>query len=367
MFNRIGLAALVAGVSLAAGPVGAAEKDLRIVAVDVEGGTATLFVTPQGRSLLVDTGWPAGMGGARPAPGAAPAPSRSSAEKIVSAAKALGVSRIDYLLLTHYHIDHLGGLPDLLALMPVDAFVDHGPNREPLREGATPQQAASAPASLYPKYEAAIAGKKHVVMAPGDTLKIDDLVLTAVDSDRNVIARLLPGAGKPNPACAGLEEKTADGGEENPRSLGFVASFGRGRVAMLGDTTWNVELKLSCPRTRVGPVDLLLTSHHGSALSNSPALIHDLAPTVAVTSNGATKGGDAEPFDALKAAPTLKDVWQLHFATRSPEKNPPADQIANLAEGPDLNHPLLMRVAKSGAVTVSNPRSGLSKTYPKKR
>lgn len=367
MFNRTALAGFVVGAALLAGQAQAAGGDLRIVAVDVEGGTATLFVTPQGHSLLVDTGWPAGMGGARPAPGAPPVPSRSSAEKIVSAAKAFGVSRIDYLLFTHYHIDHLGGLPDLMTLMPVDAFVDHGPNREVLRDGATPQQAASAPATLYPKYEAAIAGKKHLVLKPGGVLRIDDLTLTVVDGDREVIAKPLPGAGKPNPACAGLAERAADGGEENPRSLGFVAAFGKARVAMLGDTTWNVELKLSCPVTRVGPVDLLLTSHHGSVLSNSPALLHDLSPTVAVTSNGATKGGDAEPFDTLRATATLQDVWQLHFATRNPEKNPPPERIANLADGPDASHAILMTVAKTGAVTVTNQRNGVSKTYPKKR
>ena len=87
---------------------------------------------------------------------------------------------------------------------------------------------------------------------------------------------------------------------------------------------------------------------------------------MAVTSNGATKGGDSAPFETLKATPTLKDIWQLHFATRAPDKNPPADQIANLADGPDASHSLSMRVAKTGAVTVSNARNGFSKTYLKK-
>ena len=72
--------------------------------VDVEGGAATLFVTPEGKSLLVDTGWPAGMGGARAVAGAPPQP--SSADRIVAAAHKLGINRIDYLLISHYHVDH---------------------------------------------------------------------------------------------------------------------------------------------------------------------------------------------------------------------------------------------------------------------
>ena len=97
-----------------AGPQG---KALDIYFVDVEGGQATLFVTPQGQSLLIDTGWPGNAG--------------RDADRIVAAAKQAGLSKIDFVLLTHYHVDHAGGVPQLWAKIPVGAFIDHGVNREP--------------------------------------------------------------------------------------------------------------------------------------------------------------------------------------------------------------------------------------------
>jgi competence protein ComEC len=92
-------------------------KPLQVYFVDVEGGQATLFVTPAGQSLLIDTGWPGNAG--------------RDADRIVVAAKNAGVSKIDFVLLTHYHVDHAGGVPQLLARIPVGAFIDHGVNREP--------------------------------------------------------------------------------------------------------------------------------------------------------------------------------------------------------------------------------------------
>src|SRR5213080_2156005 len=105
---------LAAAAGAAPRPEG--EKALQIYFVDVEGGQATLFVTPEGNSLLVDTGWPGNDG--------------RDADRIVAAAKLAGISKIDYLLVTHFHSDHVGGVPQLVARIPVGAFIDHGENRE---------------------------------------------------------------------------------------------------------------------------------------------------------------------------------------------------------------------------------------------
>src|SRR5881296_1111818 len=91
-------------------------KALQVYFVDVEGGQATLFVTPAGQSLLIDTGWP-GFDG-------------RDADRIVAAAKNAGLKKIDFVLLTHYHRDHAGGVPQLAAKIPIGAFLDHGENRE---------------------------------------------------------------------------------------------------------------------------------------------------------------------------------------------------------------------------------------------
>src|ERR1700761_5247390 len=94
----------------------AALKPLQIFFIDVEGGQSTLFVTPGGESLLVDTGWPGNA--------------FRDANRIVAACKLAKVKKIDYLLITHFHMDHVGGVPQLVAKMPVGTFIDHGENRE---------------------------------------------------------------------------------------------------------------------------------------------------------------------------------------------------------------------------------------------
>lgn len=332
---------------------------LRVVALDVEGGSSTLYVTPQGHSLLVDTGWLFGQEAPPLEPGAP-----SSAQRILAAAKSLGVTKIDYLLITHYHNDHVGGLFDLISQIPIGVFVDHGPNRQTDPLGLSKERLAILPVAMYARYEAAIAGRPRIVMKPGDTITIDALKITAVDSDGKVIGKALPGGGRPNPLCATVLEKPWVENDENPRSLGFVASYGKVRILSLGDSTWHMENKMACPVGLLGPIDLLITTHHGSNASGSPAFLPTVTPTVAITANGATKGGDAEIFDLLRAQPSIKDIWQVHSGLRAPTKNPPEDLIANPAGAPDHHLPIIAAVEASGRITVTNPRNQVSRTYP---
>ena len=361
---RAGLAATLA-IALAGTAPAADLNVLRIIPVDVEGGAASLYITPQGHSLLIDTGFPAGAGGPRVAPDAPPPPpTSSSAERIASAAFAAGLKRIDYLLLSHYHLDHIGGAPELMKLIPIGTLIDHGPARESPRPDATPAQAANSPGTRYPAFLALMGDRPHRVMKPGDTLKIDDLLLTAVDSDKEIPTRPIAGSGAPGFNCAATTTNDNIGGEENARSLGIAFSWGRARVLSLGDTTWNLENSLVCPRDLIGPVDLMFIDNHGTNNSNSPQLINTVKPTVMVLNNGPVKGADAATFDTLAAVPSIKGVWQVHFATRSPEKNAPADQIANL-DGRDLIFPLQIEVRKDGSVKMINPRNDFTRTYPK--
>jgi competence protein ComEC len=143
------------------------QQPLRIIAIDVEGGAATLYVTPQKHSLLIDTGWPSGMGAVRPAAGETAPDTPSSAQRIAAAVKSVGLTRIDYLLITHYHVDHVGGAEELMSLVPVGTVVDHGPNRELIPAGASPRGVTTAPATIYPQYLAALGERPHRVMKPG--------------------------------------------------------------------------------------------------------------------------------------------------------------------------------------------------------
>ena len=345
----------LATLCLLPGAALAAEADkLLIEAIDVEGGAATLYITPEHQSLLIDTGWPTDAGAKDP----------DSAQRIIAAARRHGLTRLDYVLVTHYHVDHVGGLPELVSQFPVGTFLDHGPNREVPPADLKPAFAAMQPATLYPKYLEAIHGHEHRTLKPGDTLNIGSLRLAAVTADHTTINHALPGAGGTVAECANMSPKDTDGGEENARSLGVVMTFGHTRIAALGDLTWNMEKELVCPHDKVGPVDLLVVSHHGSNLSNSPALLHALEPRVAIMDNGPKKGGDVETYDAVSHSPRLKRLWQLHLAERSDAgHNVPQAYIANLSATDDKHASIEATVSQQGEITVTNERTGVSESY----
>ncbi len=335
---------------------------LKVIEVDVEGGAATLYVTPQGHSLLVDTGWPAGAGGPNAEPGKQPAYVLNSAERIAAAAKAAGVSKIDYLLITHFHVDHVGGVADLLKLIPVGTVIDHGPNRENPPAGSPPASLTYATSTLYPAYLKAIAGITHRVVTPGDKIDIDDLHLIVTNAAGALIPVALPGGGAPGVGCATAVPKAEDGGDENFRSIGLAMSWGKTRIFAGGDSIWNLETALVCPTNRIGPIDLYVANHHGSGLSNSPAFLRSIAPRVVAVDNGPTKGGDASSFDSFRASPRLQGIWQLHKALNPQVKNEPDAHIVNLPDSPD-GAGMDIAVTKDGTITVSNPRTGKSEIY----
>ena len=317
----------------------AAEKSLQIFFIDVEGGQATLFVTPAGQSLLVDTGW--GYNAFR------------DANRIVAAAKMAKIKKIDYVLITHYHDDHVGGVPQLAQKMTIGAYIDHGPNRE----------TSKASELLYSAYKAATGNATHILSKPGETIPIKGMNVTIVSADGNLLDHPLTDAGAPNQACQGVEQKATDP-TENARSNGIVIDFGKLRIVDLGDLTWAKELELVCPTNKLGHADIFIVSHHGADLSNSPALVHGLAPRVAVMDNGSKKGGASTAWDIIKSSPGLQDIWQLHFADAGGSEHNTTDPfIANVDET-DTGHYLKLTANEDGSFDVYNPRNKYSKQYP---
>jgi len=316
-------------------------KPLEIYFVDVEGGQATLFVTPAGQSLLIDTGWPGNAG--------------RDADRIVAAAKKASLSKIDFVLLTHYHVDHAGGAPQLLAKIPVGTFIDHGVNREP---GDQPTE------QIWENYQKLVSSHsvKRSIAKVGDILPIDGLRAEIVSADGALLQKPLPGAGTQNPACDKTEQRPVDQ-TENARSLGTIITFGKVRILDLGDLTWNKELELVCPMNKLGSVEVFIVSHHGWLQSNSPALLAAISPRLAIMDNGADKGGSPSSWDIVRKSPKLDDLWQLHFSNEGGVAHNSSDFfIANLP-GPDGGNCLKLSVWADGKLEVYNSRTQTTKDY----
>lgn len=325
-------------LAAAAAPTWAA-KHLEIYCIDVEGGQATLMVSPSGESLLVDAGW----GGHN----------RRDAERIAAAAKAAGVKRIDYLVITHFHTDHVGGVAQLSEKLPIRNFVDHG----------TSVETGPGEQTLFKQYAAHREKGKHIPVKPGDTIPIKELDVRVVSAGGQTLGAPLAGAGQANPACASFQ-RVADDQSENSQSVGIVVQFGSFRLVDLGDLTTNKEADLVCPANQLGTADLFIVSHHARSTSNPAVLLRALSPKAAIVENAAKKGGDPEVLKILKETPGLQEVWQLHYSVAGNNLNAADPYIANLNEICEAKW-LKVTAMKDGSFTIENARNKHQKTYTK--
>jgi beta-lactamase superfamily II metal-dependent hydrolase len=336
------IALMIAVIAAPATPASpAAQKTLRVYFVDVEGGQATLFVTPAGESLLIDTGWDGNNG--------------RDADRVVAAAKSAGLTKIDYVLITHFHEDHVGGAPQLAARIPIETFIDHGENRE---TGDAPTVQG------WQAYQAMLAtGKyKRISAKPGDVVPIEGMHVEVISSDGDLIAKPLPGAGLENAACKDSETRPADK-TENLRSLGVLITFGKLRILDLGDLTWDKEMELMCPVNKLGKVDVYIVSHHGWQQSSSPALVWGITPRVAIMDNGAKKGGTPSTWDIIEKSPHLEDLWELHYSEEGgAAHNVAAGFIAN-PQGADAGNYLELIGRADGGFEVFDSRTQEAKKY----
>jgi competence protein ComEC len=363
MRTSIAFATVALSVVLAAAQTRTAGT-LDIYIVDVEGGNATLFVAPSAESVLIDTG----NGGAA---------ATRDVDRIMAAVKDAGLPRIDHLITTHWHADHFGGMAELVKRIPIRHYVDHGPTVEP--------QPASTE-FLQTIYPSLLASARHTVAKPGDRLPVAGVDWRIVASAGAVIRSPLPGAGTRNPYCPSFEPQAVDS-SENAQSVGSVVTFGKFRVAHLGDLTWNKEFDLMCPDNRIGIVDLFIVSHHGQAISNSEVLVHPIHSRVAIMNNGTRKGGQPEAMRILFSAPGMEDLWQMHFSLLSGQEytvpgvfianrvddQPAAMPVAPIAapSGPGAPPPahngpaywIKVSAQPDGSFTVTNARNSFSKTY----
>ena len=334
---------------LALAPAVCSAQALRLYFVDVEGGQATLIVTPSGQSLLVDTGWPT--------------ETARDAGRIAAAMKKAGVGALDYLVITHYHADHVGGMEQLASQVKFRNVITHGPTTE-TNKGAETMMAT---------FRSAIAasGAKEIVVKPGDTIPLKGVDAKVLASNRQLISAP-QSVGATNALCQGVEPRRADT-SDNSASVGMLFTFGTFRFLDLGDLTQDLEFQMACPVNRIGDVDLFLTTHHGSGQSNAQVLVHALKSRVAIMNNGARKGGDLPVLQTIRSAPGLEDLWMLHYSVvAGAEGNVGEPLIANLGDVSDpavrdTGFGINVTVQPNGSFTVVNERNNQTKTYNPRR
>jgi competence protein ComEC len=322
----------------------AGEKDghFDVYWIDVEGGAATLLVTPAGESLLIDTGNP----GVR------------DPNRIVRvASQQAGLRRIDHLITTHYHRDHYGGAALLSKLMPIGTVYDNG-----IFEGMPDD-----PGREYFEFEC----EKRVVIHPGDEIPLKQKESSPAISIRCLGTRqtfIEPGPEHSDNQshCADCQPKERDG-SDNANSVVMLTSFGEFRLFNGGDLTWNQEMKLVCPRDLIGPVDVYQVTHHGLDSSNNPVVLKTIQPRVAVMNNGHRKGCLPEVFANLKATESIAAIFQVHKNLRPGEEvnNVEDHYIANHLPSEQCDgHPIQLSVAPdSHSYTVSIPANQFSQTF----
>ncbi len=327
----------------------ACARQLEIYWIDVEGGAATLVAAPSGQSVLIDSGNPGG---------------RDSARIHRVATEAAGLERIDFLITTHFHLDHFGGAAELARLMPIGMVLDNGiPEISPdNRPGDT-----RFPLLIRPYREMEAEGRR--ILEPGDRIPLRQrpgtakLELVCLAADRKVMEPAGPAT--PSTECASLPPARPPDTSDNADSIVMLLKYGAFRFFDAGDLTWNVEPLLICPMNIVGStVDVYQVTHHGLDSSNNPALVRALAPVVTVMNNGAAKGCGPGTRATLAGLASAQAHYQVHKNLRPESRvNTADDLIANLERDCQGNYIRLSVLPDGSEYTVSIPGRGHQRTF----
>jgi competence protein ComEC len=358
MTRFLSAASIAALMAMGASAHAAQSGDLRITWIDVEGGASTLFVAPNGESLLFDTGYP-GNGD-------------RDAKRIFDAAKKAGLSKIDHVVISHWHGDHVGGLEALSKLIPLGKYYDHGDAVE------------AADKARHDGY-VALAGANRTILRAGDSIALGPVQVRVLVSEGPVIANPINGGGA-NPNCANAA-LMAPAAPENIRMVALALNYNNFKYASLADSDWSREMELACPVNKLGQINLYTINRHGGLDdSGAPALLNAIKPQVVVMNNGPRKGlgqtdertkplpGNFAPYERnsflrLAKLPGIEGIWQEHKSMIDPDPahNTAPDMIANLEEGAaDAGNPITATVAADGKFTITNTRNNFSKTYQAK-
>jgi beta-lactamase superfamily II metal-dependent hydrolase len=343
------VAGLVAAslVASAQGP-GAGPRTLDIYWIDVEGGAATLVVSPSGESLLYDAGWEV---------------DGRDAKRIAAVVRVAGLSRIDTFVLSHFHADHAGGLQALAKLVPVGRCFDRGDFIEPANQ-------------RWRDAYLSVCGSHRTILKANDRIPMKDVRIDVVASNGTILTKPMSGVGsKTNTICATAENHPPDV-PENQLMVGAMFTYGSFRFLDLADLDWEKEIALVCPVNKLGQVSIWQAGRHGALDgAGAPGFLSSITPRVVVVNNGPRKGlGGPSPnreraasvhYQRIAKTSGVEAVWQGHRSLLQPaaDANTSEQMIANLEETADQGHWIRASVQRDGTFTVTNSRNGFSQTY----
>jgi beta-lactamase superfamily II metal-dependent hydrolase len=337
------IGAIVIWLSCCCGAL-AVPRTLDIYFIDVEGGAATLIVTPTGQSLLIDAGFPGDR----------------DAGRIAHVATAVaGLKQIDHCVVTHWHRDHVGGVASLAKLIPIINFYDHG---------LPANLASDMQAEYIDAYKLTTQGKS-VGLRPGDQIRLQKSTKAWLPLNVRVVASggVVLGEQSSTPQirpCGDDFQSKPEDTSDNANSIGVLLTFGRFRFFDGGDLTWNIENRLACPKNIVGAVDVFQVDHHGVDSSNNPVLTRALDPRVAVINSGPRKGAEAGTFATLSKLAGIEAIYQLHRNLRTTDKdNTMAAYIANEEEQCQGNFIRLSVEPDGKSYNVSIPAKQFSRRF----
>ena len=347
-----GLVALaLAATTSAQGPGASKPRTLDIYWIDVEGGAATLVVSPSGESLLYDSGWEV---------------DGRDAKRIAAVMQEAGLSRLDTFVLSHFHADHAGGLQTLAKLVPIGRCFDRGDFIEPANQ-------------RWRDAYLSVCGSHRTILKANDRIPMKDVRIDVVASNGTILSKPMAGvAARPNPICATAENHPPDV-PENQLMVGAMFSYGSFRFLDLADLDWEKEIALVCPVNKLGQVSIWQAGRHGALDgAGAPGFLASIAPRVAIVNNGPRKGlGGPSPnqeraasihYQRIAKTPGVEGVWQGHRSLLQPaaDANTSEQMIANLEETSDQAHWLRASARPDGSFTVTNSRNGFSQTYRSK-
>jgi beta-lactamase superfamily II metal-dependent hydrolase len=320
-------------------------RNLDIFWVDVEGGAATLIVSPSGESLLFDSGWEVGD---------------RDAKRIFAAAQHAGLKKIDFFILSHFHADHAGGITALAKMIPIGRCFDRGDFIDPANQHWR---------DAYLR----VCGDKRTIVHVGDQIPLKGVRIDVIASNGRLLARPSNG-GRPNPLCATAENRPPDV-PENQLMVGALFTYGKFRFLDLADLDWEKEMELACPVNRVGEVTIWQTGRHGALDgAGAPGFLYAIKPQVVVANNGPRKGlGGPSPgaqhalsvhYERIARTPSIEGIWQGHRSLLDPDHNTAEEMIANLEETAECEgHWIKASVGRDGTFTMTNSRNEFSKAY----